>query len=163
MTAHAPVTVRLRKVIDSDLAIFFEQQLDPQANYMAAFTSKNATDRAAFNAHWAKILADPQIQIRTIMTGRQVAGYVLHHSWFGDPEVTYWLGREFWGQGIASQALKAFLRQQKLRPLYGRVAADNVASRRVLEKCSFVVIGEDKGFSNARGEEIVEIILVLRG
>ena len=163
MATTTPSTVRLRKVIDSDLAIYFEQQLDPQANYMAAFTSKNATDRAAFNAHWEKILADPQIQIRTILAGGQVAGYVLHHSWFGDPEVTYWLGREFWGQGIATRALKAFLRQQKLRPLYGRVAADNAASKRVLEKCGFVVIGEDKGFSNARGEEIVEIILVLRG
>ena len=86
MATTTPVAVRLRKVIDSDLAIFFEQQLDPQANYMAAFTSKNATDRTAFNAHWTKILADKQIQIRTILAGGQVAGYVLHHSWSATPK-----------------------------------------------------------------------------
>ena len=128
---------------------------------MAAFTSKNVSDRAAFDAKWAKILTDPGIAIRTVLAGGQVAGYVLHHSWFGDPEVTYWLGREFWGKGIATQALSTFLGQEKLRPLYGRVAKDNIASRRVMEKCGFVLIGEDKGFSNARGQEVDELILVI--
>jgi len=156
-----PLRVRLRPVAESDLQLFFEQQLDPQANFMAAFTSKNVTDRKAFDDKWAKILADPAIAIRTILANERVTGYVLHHSWFGDPEVTYWLGREFWGKGIASRALQMFLQQEKLRPLYGRVAKDNAASRRVLEKCGFVLIGEDKGFSNARGEEIEELILVI--
>lgn len=162
MLPAPPLSVRLRPVIEQDLQIFFQQQLDPEANFMAAFVSKNVADRAAFDAKWAKILADPAIAIRTILADSDVAGYVAHHSWFGDPEVTYWLGRDFWGRGVASQALKSFLGQEKLRPLYGRVAKDNVASRRVLEKCGFVLIGEDKGFSNARGEEIEELILVIR-
>lgn len=155
-------SVYLRDVIPADLAAFYDQQLDPEANFMAAFTSKNATDRTAFNIHWEKILADSKIVVRTILAGRKIAGYVLHHSWFDDPEITYWLGREFWGKGIASQAVKLFLEQQKLRPLYGRVAKDNLGSRRVLEKNGFVVIGEDKGYSNARGAEIEELILVIR-
>jgi len=154
--------IRLRTVRNTDLPIFFEQQLDPQANDMAAFTSKNATDRDAFDAHWAKITADAGIVVRTILFGNKVAGYILHHSWLGNPEVTYWLGREFWGQGIASDALKLFLREQDLRPLYARVAKDNLASRRVLEKNGFSVIGEDQGFSNARGSTVEEFILVLR-
>jgi RimJ/RimL family protein N-acetyltransferase len=162
MVPPANLPIRLRQVDAADLNIFFEQQLDLQANIMAAFTSKNVNDRAAFDAKWAKILADPAIAIRTVLAGNQVAGYVLHHSWFGDPEVTYWLGREFWGKGIATQALLSFLDQEKLRPLYGRVAEDNIASRRVLEKCGFVLIGEDKGFSNARGQEVDELILVIR-
>lgn len=106
-------------------------------------------------------MADPKIVIRTILTGEKIAGYVLHHSWFGNPEVSYWLGREFWGQGIATVALIEFVHQQSLRPLFGRVAKDNIASRRVLEKCGFVYFGEDRGFSNARGEEVEELILVL--
>ena len=161
MAPPAILHVRLRPVAAADLEIFFEQQLDLQANIMAAFTSKNVSDRAAFDTKWAKILADPGIAIRTVLAGGQVAGYVLHHSWFGDPEVTYWLGREFWGKGIATQALSNFLGQEKLRPLYGRVAKDNIASRRVMEKCGFVLIGEDKGFSNARGQEVDELILVI--
>ncbi|MRS04229.1 N-acetyltransferase [bacterium] len=162
MALPANLPIRLRPINPADLNIFFEQQLDLQANIMAAFTSKNVSDRAAFDAKWAKILADPAISIRTVLAGSQVAGYVLHHSWFGDPEITYWLGREFWGRGIATQALRSFLEQEKLRPLYGRVAADNIASRRVMEKCGFVLIGEDKGFSNARGQEVDELILVIR-
>lgn len=162
MTPSTLLRVRLRPVVEEDLEIFFQQQLDPQANFMAAFTSKNAADRTAFDDKWTKILADPAIAIRTILANGQVAGYVTHHSWFGDPEVTYWLGREFWGKGIATRALQIFLNQEQLRPLYGRVAKDNLASRRVLEKCGFVLIGEDKGFSNARGEEIDELILVIR-
>jgi RimJ/RimL family protein N-acetyltransferase len=47
------------------------------------------------------------------------------------------------------------------RPLYARVAKDNIASIRVLEKCGFTIYGEDKGFSNARGVEVEELILKL--
>lgn len=161
MTPPAVVRVRLRSVALSDLEIFFEQQLDLQANIMAAFTSKNVNDRAAFDTKWGKILADPAIAIQTVLADDQVAGYVLHHSWFGDPEITYWLGREFWGKGIATQALSSFLEQEQLRPLYGRVAKDNIASRKVMEKCGFVLIGEDKSFSNARGQEVDELILAI--
>jgi RimJ/RimL family protein N-acetyltransferase len=87
--------VQLRDVEEEDLAIFFEQQLDPQANTMAAFTAKDPTDREAFMAHWAKILADENILIKTIPFDGQVAGSVLSNAWFGKPEVSYWLGREF--------------------------------------------------------------------
>ena len=163
MMLSAPLRVRLRPVVASDVATFFEQQLDPQANFMAAFVSKNVTDRTAFDAKWVKILADTAIAIRTILANGEIAGYVGHHSWFGDPEVTYWLGRDYWGKGIATRALESFLKQEKLRPLYGRVAKDNAASRRVLEKCGFTLIGSEKEFSNARGEEIEELILILRG
>jgi RimJ/RimL family protein N-acetyltransferase len=62
---------------------------------------------------------------------------------------------------IATKALSEFLRLLKTRPLYARVAKDNIASIRVLEKCGFTISGEDKGFSNARGEEVEEYILEL--
>ncbi len=52
----------LRDVVDSDLPIFFEQQLDADANYMAAFTAKDPADRDAFMAHWARIRGDPSNQ-----------------------------------------------------------------------------------------------------
>ena len=154
-------TLFLRDVTDSDLPIFFEQQLDKDANVMAAFTSKDPTDRAAFMAHWARILADPGITIRTILVEGQVAGHVLVHGWFGDPEITYWIGKAFWGKGVASQALARFLNIVTARPLYARVAKDNLASLRVLEKCGFTIRGEGKGFSNARGMEVEEFILNL--
>ena len=153
--------LQLRDMTDEDLPLFFEHQLDSQAGYMAAFTAKDPADREAFMAHWAKVRADENIIIRTILVGEQVAGHVLCHGWFGDPEVSYWLGRDFWGKGVASLALKMFLAQVMVRPLYARVVKDNLASLRVLQKCGFVITGEEKGFANARGAEVEELILVL--
>jgi RimJ/RimL family protein N-acetyltransferase len=147
----------------SDLSLFFEQQLDPEANQMAAFTSKNPADRDAFMGHWNKILEDETINIQTILFAGQVAGHILSYEdeEFGGPEVSYWMGRSYWGKGIASRALSAFLLHINARPLYARVAKDNSRSLRVLEKCGFTRIGEDKGFSNARGQETEEFILRL--
>ena len=154
--------VRLRDVEEGDLPMFFEQQLDPEANHMAAFTAKDPADRMAFEAHWAKILGDATITLKTILFGDHIAGSVLSHAWFGKPEVSYWLGRQYWGRGIATKALSEFLGYVTVRPLYARSAKDNVASLRVLAKCGFVISGEDKGFANARGEDVEEFILELR-
>jgi RimJ/RimL family protein N-acetyltransferase len=159
--APLPGNIQLRDVTEDDLPVFFEQQLDLAANYMAAFTAKEPTNREAFMAHWARILGDEGILIKTILVEGQVAGYVLTHGWFSELEVTYWLGKSYWGQGLATQALAAFLQVQKSRPLVGRAAKDNVASIRVLQKCGFVLTSEIRGFANARGEEIEEVILTL--
>lgn len=155
--------IQLRDVIDSDLPIFFEQQLDPQANYMAAFTAKNPADRKAFDAHWARILSDETILIKTILFEGQVAGSVLKYEQEGVPEVSYWLGKEYWGRGFATQALSKFLRLVETRPIVARAAKDNLGSLRVLEKCGFRITGEDRGYANARGQETEEYLLQLGG
>jgi RimJ/RimL family protein N-acetyltransferase len=157
--------VLLRDVTESDLPIFFEQQLDPAANQMAAFTAKDPADRAAFTAKWARILDDDTITKRTILFGGRVAGSVSSFMapWSGQLEVTYWLGREYWGRGIATKALTEFLGHLKARPVYARAAKDNIASIRVLAKCGFTISGHDKGFANARGEEVEEVVLRLGG
>ena len=157
-------SVRLREVTQSDLPTLFEQQLDAEANRMAAFTAADPADREAFDARWRRILANEEGPVRTILVDDEVAGSV--SNWrdpdLPGPEVTYWLGRDFWGKGVATRALAGFLEVVTERPLYGRCAADNVGSRRVLEKCGFVFVSEDTGFSNARGEEIAEVVLELR-
>ena len=153
----------LRNVVTDDLPIFFEYQLDQEANTMAAFTAKDPTDREAFMAHWHRILADERNIIQTIIFNGQVAGSVSSYEEEGKPEVTYWLGKDYWGKGIATRALKEFLAQKnQVRPIYARVAKDNLRSRRVLEKCGFKIIGESKGFANGRGQEVEEFLLELR-
>ena len=153
----------LREVVSADLSIFFEQQLDQEANYMAAFTARDPTNQEAFMVHWHKILADEKNIIKTIIFNEQVAGSVSSYQEEGRPEVTYWLGKEYWGQGIATRALKEFLAHHNpARPIYARTAKDNTGSQRVLEKCGFIKIGEDKGFANARGQEIEELLLELK-
>jgi RimJ/RimL family protein N-acetyltransferase len=156
--------VLLRDVTEADLPIFFEQQRDPAANHMAAFTAKDPADREAFTAKWAKILGDDTIK-KAILVNGQVAGSVSSFvaPWSGELEVTYWLGREYWGRGIATKALTEFLGHLKARPVYARAAKDNIASIRVLAKCGFTISGHDKGFANARGEEVEEVVLRLGG
>jgi RimJ/RimL family protein N-acetyltransferase len=153
--------VVLRDVVDGDLPTFFKHQLDPVANHMAAFTRKDPSDRTAFDAHWAKIRADANVTIRTILHHGRVAGHVACYGPPDEREITYWIDREHWGQGIATEAVRQFLRLLSSRPLFARVAADNLGSKRVLEKCGFAESGRDHYFANARGQEIEEVILRL--
>jgi RimJ/RimL family protein N-acetyltransferase len=154
--------ILLRDINKADLPIFFNQQLEPEANYMAAFTTKHPEGRGAFNARWTKILANENTTNKTILFQGQVAGHISSFIMFGEREVSYWLGKEFWGKGIATATLKEFLHLEKTRPLYGRAARDNLASIRVLEKCGIEVSGYNKDFADGRGEEVEEVILKLK-
>ena len=156
-----PDQVSLRDITAADLPLFFEHPLDAEANYMAAFTAPDPTDREAFMARWARILSDDSIINRAIVVDDQVAGHIAHFEQFGQPSVSYWVGRAFWGRGVATRALSQFLQVVTVRPLYARAARDNRASVRVLEKCGFRVVGEDSGFSEARGEDVEELIFKL--
>ena len=158
-----PQVVTLREVTDDDLPIFFEQERDPDANYMAAFTAKDPSDKVAFAAHWARIRADTTVTNRTILCNGVVAGSVASYVDGGKPEVTYWLGKQYWGKGIATAALAALLSLVTVRPIYAHVAKDNIASLRVLQKCGFVITGESTWFANARNAVVEEYVLELRG
>lgn len=152
--------IQLRNVIESDLPLLYEQQLDPEATAMAAFPSR---DRESFMAHWAKIMADDSNILKTILIDGQVAGNVVSWEGSGEREVGYWLGKEYWGKGIATKALAEYLGIVKTRPLYAHVAKHNVASRRVLEKCGFMIFGME-WVLDMRGEnKVEEFILKLSG
>lgn len=153
-------SVSLRPVETDDLPIFFVHQLDPEATRLAAFPSR---DRDAFFAHWtANILGNPHAVCRTILAGNQVAGNM--GAWTdADTKqrfVCYWLGREFWGRGIASAAMAQFLRFEATRPLNARVAKHNLGSIRVLEKAGFARVGED-AFSSPSGAHVEEFVYLL--
>lgn len=153
-----PTDIQLRDVTESDLPIFYEQQLDPEATQMADFPSRT---REAFMTHWTRIMADDSVQLKTILFNGEVAGNIVCFEQLGEREVGYWLGREYWGKGIATKALAEFLKEITTRPLYAHVAKHNIASRRVLEKCRFTIAGEDRFFSDFFGRNIEEYILTL--
>src|SRR2546423_881225 len=151
----------LREGRDEDLAGIFKQWADPVAAHMAAFTAPEHMDRDAFERRWSRLRADETVINRVIVVDGEVAGTI--GSW-GDPdarEVTYWIGRSYWGKGIATGALNAFLAVDASRPLHARIAYDNVASQRVLEKCGFHFIATERGFAQARSAEIEEQVLRL--
>ena len=129
--------MRLREVEPGDVPVLYEHQADPVSVRLVAFSSRT---REAHAAHLARILDDPDVVIRTIEEGGAVAGHVLSFPRDGVREVGYWLGREFWGRGMATAALGEFLRIDTSRPLYGVVAEHNVGSRRVLERHGFTLV-----------------------
>lgn len=155
------IQIKLRRTEKSDLELLFEFQIDEEAIYLAAFTPKDPTDKEAYFEKFTKILNDPTINNQTILVDETIVGSIAKFEMEGDAEVTYWIDRNFWGKGIATTALKNFLTIENTRPIFGRVAFDNLGSQKVLEKCGFVKIGTDKGFANARQTEIKEFIYKL--
>jgi RimJ/RimL family protein N-acetyltransferase len=163
--SESPV-IQLRDVEASDLAFIFEHQRDPVAVAMVAFQSR---DQAAFAEHWAKLLADHTNLKKTIVVAsavsadspaqNQVAGHISSWTSDGKREVGYWLDRAFWGRGIATAALTAFLRLEPIRPLYAGVAKHNAASLRVLQKCGFTIAGVED--HSADGVNIPFVLLTL--
>jgi len=152
--------VSLRPVEADDLPIFFVHQLDPEATRLAAFPSR---ERDAFFAHWTtNILGNPTAVNRTILAGGQVAGNIGAWTDAASNErlTCYWLGREFWGRGIASAAMAQFLRLESTRPLSARVANHNLGSIRVLEKVGFARVGAE-AFSLPSGARLEEFIYSL--
>jgi len=137
-----PIAASLRPVRVEDLAVFFAHQDDPVAHRMADFPAR---DHGAFMAHWTKILADPSVTCRTVLVDGDVAGNVMTFDFEGRREVGYWIGRAYWGRGIATHAVAALLDLDPTRPLYAGVAAHNAGSIRVLQKCGFVRYGKDDG------------------
>lgn len=135
MTSGTSRDVRLRDVEPSDIEIFYDQQLDPEATAMAAFPAR---DHESHVAHWNKILKDDSCITSTIVTEDQVAGFI--GSWVqdGHREIGYWIGKAHWGRGVATSALQQFLQIVEDRPVYAWVARHNRGSIRVVEKCGFL-------------------------
>jgi RimJ/RimL family protein N-acetyltransferase len=147
------MAVELRETIEADLQTLFAYQADQEASAMAAFPSR---DLPAFLEHQAKIEADPSAITRTIVVDGDVVGSIGSWDAGDERDVGYWIGREHWGRGFATEALRAFLEVDGSRPLRAHVAEHNVGSRRVLEKCGFVFERE------VQDEDVLEHVMVLQ-
>lgn len=150
--------ISLRDVDEADWPILFEHQRDPIACEMAAFPPR---DHDAFIAHQQKIRADETAFTQVVVVDGEVAGSIASFIMMGQREVGYLLGREWWGRGIATEALRQLLQRETRRPLHAHVAKGNAGSLRVLQKCGFVIISEDSYFNDQLGRQIDEYVLVL--
>jgi len=153
------MAVSLRTFADSDLDALFAWEGDPRAVEMAAFTRADPSDRSAFDAHYERVRSNSSNTLLAIDDDDgEFVGTIGSFTREGEREVTYWIAPARWGQGLASQALHAFLAIESTRPLYGRVASHNVASAKVLARAGFVEVGSDTGFAAGVGAEVVERI-----
>lgn len=96
--------------------------------------------------HYAEGTAYPfALELRA--TGELVGGIGLNpEPRFDRAEVGYWLGRAYWGQGLAAEALGALLyfgfKELELNKIYAMHHAENLASGQVLLKQGFVLEGK---------------------
>ncbi len=150
--------VRLRIVEDRDLDMFFDHQMDPKAVEMAAFPAR---DKDQFTKHWEKIRADDTAIVRTIVADGMVAGNIGSWQQNGQHLLGYWVGRDHWGRGVATQALALFVDEVPVRPLYAHVAVHNVGSIRVLDKCGFRRDPAQEAEAPASDDGVKEYIFVL--
>jgi RimJ/RimL family protein N-acetyltransferase len=150
--------IELRDVVESDLPVFFVNQSDREAVAMTAFPAR---DRRAYFAQWKKAMSDGTNILKSILVEGKIAGNLVSWDAAGKRQVGYWLGREFWGRGIATGALQLFLEEVKTRPLYAHAARHNRASGRVLEKCGFRLVGADGVLPENAPEPVAEYIFKL--
>lgn len=154
--------VELRALTEEDLPVLFEVQRGRGGQWMAAFVDPAAaSDWDAYRRKWLRLLIDDKVVTRVVLAGGDTVGSVGCFGPDGGKEVTYWIREDKWGQGIATAALSAFLAEVAVRPLYGRVAADNAGSVKVLERNGFVPVGEEESYAQARGAVIRERVFRL--
>ena len=149
--------ITLRPVEEADIEVFYEHQADSTASATAAFPSR---DRATHLAHWTNnVVGNPNGVVRTVLVDGAVAGNVL--SWI-DAELGrllgYWIGREFWGRGIATEAVRLYLDEVTERPIRAFVALHNVGSQRVLEKNGFTRASAEPEIA---ADGVAELLFVL--
>jgi RimJ/RimL family protein N-acetyltransferase len=154
-------SVQLRPVVKSDIAQFFEHHLELRPLPAGASVADLEARKATFVDRWEQMLSDKNVMARTIIWKDAVAGYVARLIQRDKPSISCWLGRDYWGKGVATQAVQAFLDLIEKRPIYARVAYDNLAAMQVLRKIGFEIVEHDSFFSDAHGYEIDEIILAL--
>jgi RimJ/RimL family protein N-acetyltransferase len=84
----------------------------------------------------------------------------------GVAHIGYWLGRRFWGRGIATDAARTIARYafetRRLRRLETSVYAPNVASARVLEKAGFTLEGRLRASITLRDGKVYDRLLYAR-
>ncbi len=79
-------------------------------------------------------------------------------------QVGYWLGKKYWGNGFATEALKSILDfgfdQLNLEEIYAAYKIGNEGSKKVLIKCGFEFYREKKEFDSLlqKEESLIEMI-----
>ncbi len=104
----------------------------------------------------------PREFVRAIVHGGHLVGAVGYAEQDGGAiEIGYWIGKPFWGQGIATEAASALIdhcfRAERRRRLVCCHFVDNPASARVIVKLGFKRTGSGNMWCEARREHVAAI------
>jgi RimJ/RimL family protein N-acetyltransferase len=123
-------------------------------------------DAEAFVARAQMLDVDKEAVFAIEWPGEGVVGVLgLHARGPMGPEIGYWVGRPYWGQGVASEAAEAVMdwtaNDWRRRIVVAGYFADNPASGRVLERAGFLLTGEvQQRHSLARGQAAATRMMV---
>ena len=116
---------------------------------MVVFRSR---EKAEFDEHWAKIMADDACLKKTIVADGQIAGHIGSFGRDGKREVGYWIDRTpFGGKALWAERCPPFFASNKRGRSTPVWPGPDVASIRVLQKCGFHLMPErDRSGTRAR-------------
>jgi RimJ/RimL family protein N-acetyltransferase len=104
------------------------------------------------------VIGNARAKKKTVLFNGEVAGNVVSWERDGKRLLGYWLGKTYWGRGVATAAVAEFVREHETtRPLFAYVAVTNIASIRVLEKCGFQRVGEPSAGADGVAEALMRL------
>lgn len=117
-------------------------------------TPQEALDVIRFLSECYEGMEGPFVYPVLLKSGENI-GYVQAVPIAGGWEVGYHIAAEYTGNGYASEAVAAFvplvMKRLGIGQIWGICRGDNLASRRVLEKCAFNLVFFETG--NYKGQE----------
>ncbi len=137
------MAVELREFLPEDETLLVRYLADPQT--VQYLSNRIPQPYTAEDAHWWVTSGSREQIARAVVVDNQLVGAVgvirgQLEEWYS-AEIGYWIGREHWGHGYASQALQMMtdylFEQTDLVRLAATVFAPNAASVKVLEKCGY--------------------------
>jgi RimJ/RimL family protein N-acetyltransferase len=164
MPSAAPVEIRLRRTIESDVRTLHVFELDGASNELAGTKPR---DWPTFRSRWQEILADADgsatgVTPRVILADGVLVGAINIAPHEGQDSIGYWIAREQWGRGIATRAVGLMLGEFTRRPLVATTAGHNHPSIRVLEKHGFEIVSRRLTPETARTVPRETVTLMLR-
>lgn len=164
--------INLRKIIKSDAVSIHQNGKDKEVSTAVPlptpYTLKHASDYIVLTDNFWKDKKEAQFGIEDKNNGKIIGMIGLMHLdfKFKKAEVGYWLGKKYWGQGLAKEALLLILeyafKDLKLNRVYAKVYSRNIPSQKLLEKYNFKLEGrlrEDGLFKNKKDDFLIYGIL----
>ncbi|PKM94886.1 MAG: GNAT family N-acetyltransferase [Firmicutes bacterium HGW-Firmicutes-1] len=137
---------------DKDSITYYANNKKIADNLRNVFPNPYTEEHALFYIRMCLNESTPQKCVKAIVVDGKAVGsigiFIKDDVYCKSAELGYWLGEEFWGKGIMTEAIKeicnyAFAKYDIVR-IFAEPFAENQGSRRVLEKAGFELEGISK-------------------
>ena len=114
---------------------------------------------------WIHSLTVNNLQFNIYLENILIGGIGLKKNKNSIHDLGYWLGKDFWGNGYATEACRVLIeyasKELKIKKIIAGYMTENKSSAKVLEKLGFKEIRKDFIFHLSRNEKVSDIKLEL--